>query len=480
MPTCDCDQFRDLPSRRRFLDHGLRLGAAALTSLLVDERVAWASCHEPVINPLAARPPLFAPRAKHVIQLFMTGGPSHLDMFEYKPALKTNEGQPLPDSLAKGLSFAQIRDGKPLLMPSPWGFKQYGASGQWVTDLLPHTARIVDDLTFIRSVVTEEKVHPHAEYLFNTGHRNTGRPSLGAWLVYGLGSEAENLPGYVVINSNGPPRGHNGNYHNGFLPPAYQGVELRNRGEPILNTASPPGVTANDQRQVIDAINGINAVRSPQIGDNEIAARISAYELAFKLQSSAPELTDLSGESPATLQLYGCDPHQPTFARDCLLARRMVERGVRFVQIHFGDWDHHTDIAIGHPNQCRGMDQACAALVTDLKQRGLLDETLVIWGGEFGRTPVAQAKQGTSGVGRDHHISAFTMWMAGGGLKPGSVGKTDEFGVHPIEDAVDPHDLHATILRLMGLDHTKLTYSYQGRDFRLTDVYGNVIEKMIA
>jgi hypothetical protein len=476
-----CCGFADrLPTRRRFLDHGLRLGTAALTSLLVGERVAWAGLQQPLENPLAAKPPQFAPRAKHVIQLFMTGGPSHLDMFDHKPTLTKMAGQPLPKSVADKLSFAQIRDGQPLLMPSPWGFKQYGQSGQWVTDLLPHTAGIVDDLTFIRTVVTEEKVHPHAEYLMNTGHRNSGRPSMGAWLIYGLGSEADNLPGYVVINSNGPPRGHNGNYHNGFLPPAYQGVEFRNRGEPILNATSPAGVTARDQRQVIDAVNGLNSLRSEQIGDNEIAARISAYELAFKLQSSAPELTDLTGESAATLQLYGCDPHQPSFARDCLLARRMVERGVRFVQIHFGDWDHHTDIAIGHPNQCRGIDQACAALVTDLKARGLLEETLVIWGGEFGRTPVAQPKQGTSGVGRDHHINAFTMWMAGGGLKPGSIGQTDEFGVNPIEDAVDPHDLHATILQLMGLDHTRLTYRYQGRDFRLTDVYGNVIDKMIA
>jgi hypothetical protein len=401
-------------------------------------------------------------------------------MFDYKPTLTKMAGQPLPDSIAKGLSFAQIRDGKPLLMPSLWGFKQYGESQSWVTDLLPHTAGVVDELTFIRTVVTEEKVHPHAEYLMNTGHRNIGRPSLGAWLVYGLGSEAENLPGYVVINSNGPPRGHNGNYHNGFLPPSFQGVELRNRGEPILNAASPPGITPGDQRQVISAVNGLNSLRSVQIGDEEISARISAYELAFKLQSSAPELTDLSGESPATLQLYGCDLQQPSFARDCLLARRMVERGVRFVQLHFGDWDHHTDIAIGHPGQCRGIDQACAALIIDLKRRGLLDETLVIWGGEFGRTPVAQPKQGAAGEGRDHHTNAFTMWMAGGGLKPGSIGLTDEFGVNPLEDAVDTHDLHATILQLMGIDHTKLTYRYQGRDFRLTDVYGNVIDKMIA
>jgi hypothetical protein len=401
-------------------------------------------------------------------------------MFDYKPALERSAGQPLPSSMQKGLQFAQIRDGRPVLMPSPWKFQRHGLSGHWVSELLPHTAGVVDELTFVRTVTTTETVHPHAEWLINTGHRNSGRPSLGAWLVYGLGSESENLPAYVVINSNGPTRGKNGNYHNGFLPPAYQGVEFRNQGEPILSTSNPAGVSDQDQRNVIDAVNQLNSLRYQSIGDNEISTRIAAYETAFRLQSSAPELIDLASESPATLQMYGCDPRQPSFARDCLLARRMVERGVRFVQIHFGDWDHHTDILVSHPNQCHGIDQACAALVKDLKQCGLLDETLVIWGGEFGRTPVAQPKQGTGGVGRDHHIPAFTMWMAGGGLKPGSVGQTDEFGCHPVEDAIETYDLHATILCLLGLDHTRLTYRHQGRDFRLTDVYGRVVEKLIA
>lgn len=479
MALSPLDAWLQLQTRRRFLDQGVRLGAAALTSLLARSGLGAADAAR-LNSPLAAKPPHFAAPAKHVIQLFMTGGPSHLDMFDYKPTLTKMAGQPLPKSVVQGVSFAQIRDGQPLVMPSPWGFKQHGQSGQWVSDLLPHTAQIVDDLTFVRTVVTEEKVHPHAEFLMNTGHRNSGRPSLGAWLVYGLGSESENLPGYVVINSNGPTRGKNGNYHNGFLPPAFQGVEFRNQGEPILDSSSPAGVSVRDQRQVINAVNTLNTVKYGQVGDKEIAARISAYELAFQLQSSAPELTDLKGESDATLRLYGCDAQQPSLARDCLLARRMVERGVRFVQIHYGDWDHHTDIEISHPNQCRGIDQACSALVKDLKQRGLLDDTLVVWGGEFGRTPVAQPKQGAAGVGRDHHISAFTMWMAGGGLKPGNVGQTDEFGFHPVEDPIPTHDLHATILHLMGLDHLRLTYRYQGRDFRLTDVYGNVIEKLFA
>ncbi|MEX0610742.1 MAG: DUF1501 domain-containing protein [Pirellulales bacterium] len=466
-------------TRRRFLDQGLRIGAVALTWLMNGNTAAYGAAAK-LVNPLAPKQPPFRPRAKSIIQLFMTGGPSHLDMFDYKPTLERTAGQPLPKSVLKDVTFAQIRDGQPLVMPSLWGFGRHGESGQWVSDLLPHTAKVVDQLTFVRTVMTDEKVHPHAEFVMNTGHRIAGRPSLGAWLVYGLGSEAENLPGYVVINSNGPTRGKNGNYHNGFLPPVYQGVEFRNRGEPILNTLNPAGITSGDQRSVIDAINRLNMMRLELTGDSEIAARISAYELAFQLQSSAPELIDLSDESPATFQLYGCDAQQPSFARDCLLARRMVERGVRFVQVHFGDWDHHTDIALSHPNQCRGIDQACAALIQDLKQRGLLDETLVIWGGEFGRTPVAQPKKSAGGEGRDHHINAFTMWMAGGGLKPGSIGQTDEFGFNPVEDPISIHDLHATILHLLGLEHTRLTYRYQGRDFRLTDVYGNVIEKMLA
>jgi Protein of unknown function (DUF1501) len=466
-------------SRRRFLDQGLRVGTAALATLL--GRDGLASAVTPAAsNPLAPKRPQFAPKAKSVIQLFMTGGPSHLDMFDYKPALAQYSGQPLPDSLVKRLQFAQIRDGQPLLMPSPWKFQRYGQSGNWVTELLPYTADIVDELTFVRTVVTSETVHPHAEYILNTGHRNSGRPSLGAWLVYGLGSECDNLPGYIVINSNGPTRGKNGNYHNGFLPPVYQGVEIRNQEEPILNTTNPPGVTAGDQQHVVDAINQLNRLKYDRNRDSEIAARIAAYEMAFELQASAPELTDLSKESTATLQMYGCQPQQPSFGRDCLLARRMVERGVRFVQIHLGDWDHHTDIAVSHPGQCRAIDQACAALVKDLQQRGMLDETLVIWGGEFGRTPVAQPKQGSSGVGRDHHIAAFTMWMAGGGLKPGNVGQTDDFGCFPVEEPVETFDLHATILYLLGLDHERLTYRYQGRDFRLTDVYGRVVDKMIA
>jgi hypothetical protein len=468
-----------LQSRRQFLDQGLRVGSAAFMWLLADSGLVSAAPARPR-NPLAPRAPRFAPRAKHVIQLFMTGGPSHLDMFDYKPTLSQYAGQALPQSILQNTKFAQIRDGEPLVMPSPWGFKQHGQSGQWVSDLLPHMAEVIDELAFIRTVATEEKVHPHAEFKMNTGHRNSGKPSLGAWLVYGLGSESEDLPGYVVINSNGPTRGKNGNYHNGFLPPVYQGVEFRNQGEPILDASNPAGVTAGDQRQVIDTVNRLNGIRLRDVGDVEIATRIAAYEMAFKLQMSAPELTDLKGESEATLKLYGCDPRQPSLARDCLLARRMIERGVRFVQIHFGDWDHHTDIEVSHPNQCRGMDQACAALVKDLKQRGLLEDTLVIWGGEFGRTPVAQPKQGAAGVGRDHHIDAFTMWMAGGGVKPGNVGQTDDFGFHPVDEPIETHDLHATILYLMGLDHRRLTYRYQGRDFRLTDVYGNVIEQLFA
>jgi hypothetical protein len=409
----------------------------------------------------------------------MTGGPSHLDMFDYKPALDRFCGQPLPDSVTRKTNFAQIRDAQPLIMPSPWEFQQHGETGQWVNALLPHTARIVDDLTFIRTVTTSETVHPQAELMMNCGHRLPGRPSVGAWVVYGLGSESADLPGYVVINSNGPTRGKQANYHHGYLPPSYQGVELRTRGEPILNTASPAGVARGEQRVVVDTINQFNRKRFRLTGDPEIAARIASYELAFKLQSSAPELVDLRDETPATFALYGCEPGQPSFGRDCLLARRLVERGVRFVQIHFADWDHHADLATAHPPQCRSIDQACAGLVRDLKQRGLLDETLVIWGGEFGRTPVAQP-QSQGGVGRDHHTNAFTMWMAGGRLRTGNVGETDELGFQPGDSAIEVHDLHATILHLLGLDHERLTYRFQGREFRLTDVYGRVVSELVG
>lgn len=468
----------DACCRRQFLGGGVSLGAAALVSML--QRSAGAlGAAEALVNPLTLKPPQFRPRAKSVIQLFMTGGPSHLDMFDYKPGLERLAGQPLPDSLVAKANFAQIRDKRPLVMPSPWKFQRYGQSGQWVSELLPHTAKVVDELAFVRTMTNDETVHPHAEIMMNTGHRVAGRPSMGAWLEYGLGCESTNLPGYVVINSNGPTRGKQGNYHNGFLPPTFQGVELRTRGEPILNTNNPPGVTVDDQRQVIDAIDRLNGMRFQLTGDSQIAARISAYELAFRLQSSAPELVDLSDETEATHRLYGCAPDQPSFGRDCLLARRMVERGVRFVQIHLGDWDHHADISVGHPNQCRAIDQACGALIWDLKQRGLLDETLVIWGGEFGRTPVAQP-QNVGGVGRDHHTDAFTIWMAGGGVKPGSVGETDEFGYNMNGDPIEVHDLHATVLHLLGIDHERLTYRFQGRDFRLTDVYGNVISELVA
>jgi len=434
-------------------------------------------------NPVVSKPPHFVPRAKNVIQLFMTGGPSHLDMFDYKPTLGERDGQPLPDSVRRGVRFEQIRDAHPLLMGSRWKFRRCGQSGQWVaTELLPHMSRVVDDLMFVRTVVTEETVHPRAEYLLNTGHRVAGRPSLGAWLLYGLGSESDNLPGYVVINSNGPTQGKQGNYHNGFLPSTFHGIELRSRGEPILNITNPRGVTATDQRQVVDAINKLNVLGQQRSGDPEIAARIAAYELAFLMQSAAPELANLADESPATLALYGTDGKSPSLGRDCLLARRMVERGVRFVQIHYRDWDHHENIVREHPIMCQAIDRACAALVHDLKQRGLLDETLVIWGGEFGRTPVAQPQKEKIGqAGRDHHVNAFTMWLAGGGVKAGaSVGETDEFGFHPVKDPVHVHDLQATILHLLGVDHEQLTYRYQGRDFRLTDVYGHVVEKMLA
>ena len=474
--------------RHFFADCGVGLGAMALASLLGEEtaRAAKESDRRRAVEPLAPRPGHFAPKAKRVIFLFMAGGPSQLELFEYKPELQRLHGEPIPESFTRGKRFAfmdSFAKEPPKLLATKREFRQYGQSGAWVSSCLPHTAKVVDDLTFIHSMATEPINHAPAKLFVNTGTTQFGRPSMGSWITYGIGSESRNLPGFVVLQS-GPrgPRGGAPLWGSGFLPTAYQGVPLRNGPEPILDLASPPGIDARRQRAALDVLNDLNRHRFDVTGDPEIQTRIASYEMAYRMQTSAPELMDLSGETKATLDLYGAEPGKPSFANNCLLARRLVERGVRFVQLYHTDWDHH-----GSPGQdldealdlvCRDVDQACAALIIDLKARGLLDETLVIWGGEFGRTPMGEIRER---VGRNHHVDAYTMWLAGGGVKPGlHLGQTDEFGFGAVEDRVHVHDLQATILHLLGLDHTKLTFHIQGRDFRLTDVAGQVVTKLLA
>jgi hypothetical protein len=438
----------------------------------------------PLPNPMAPRAGHFAPRAKNIIYLFMAGGPSQLDLFDYKPKLVELNGQPIPPSLIEGKRFAFMDSSHGTkLLGTRREFRQHGQSGAWVSDLFPHTAKIVDDITLVHSCAADLFNHAPAKLFMNTGSGQFGRPSIGSWLTYGLGSESQNLPGFVVLQS-GPrgPRGGAVNWGSGFLPTTFQGVPLRGNGDPILNLKNPDGITATRQRQAIDAIRDLNLKRAVETGDAEIHTRIAAYEMASRMQSSAPELIDLRSESEATLKLYGIEGDQPSFARNCLLARRLVERGSRFIQLYHTNWDSHggpgENLQSDFEKVCRDVDQGQAALVQDLKARGLLKDTLVVWGGEFGRTPMGENRDTT---GRNHHIDAFTMWFAGGGTKGGaSVGRTDELGFNPVQDRAHVHDLHATILHLLGLDHKKLTFRFQGRDFRLTDVHGNVLHQMLA
>ena len=461
------------------------LGQVALASLLRHGRVAAATLPK-VRNPLAPKDPHFAPKIKSVIYLFMAGGPSQLDLFERKPELQRYSGKPIPQSFLEGKRFAfmeSFQKEPPKLLGTRREFKRYGQSGRYVSECLPHTAQVVDDLAFVSTVQAENPNHAPAKIFVNTGSSRFGRPSMGAWVTYGLGSESEDLPGFVVLQSGPrPPRGGALNWGSGFLPTTHQGVRFQGGGDPILNLSNPGGISARRQKQVLDTIRDLNLQHLEKTGDVEIATRISSYEMAYRMQTSGPELIDFSSESKKTLDLYGAEPGAQSFANNCLLARRLVERGVRFVQLYHTNWDHH-----GSPNQnlnenldevCKAIDQACAALINDLKQRGLLDQTLVVWGGEFGRTPMGELRET---VGRNHHIEAFTMWFAGGGIKPGqTVGETDEFGFGAVDDVVQVHDVQATILHLLGLDHEKLTFKFQGRDFRLTDVGGNVIHKLLT
>jgi hypothetical protein len=468
-----------LIARRHFFQQcRVGIGAMALGSLLNAEQAQGVES----TDPLAARPPHYAPRAKNVIFLFMAGGPSQLELFTPKPKLQELDGQVIPESFVANKRFAFIK-GDAKLQGTKRKFEQHGKSGQTISECLPHLAEITDDICTLRAMKTDVFNHGPAKFFMNTGSPLFGRPSMGAWITYGIGSESRDLPGFVVLQS-GPrgPRGGAPNWGSGFLPTTYQGVPLRSTGAPILNLASPEGISRDDQRRFIESVNDFNRARLAETGDGEIATRIAAYEMAFRMQASAPELMDLSGESEQTLDLYGAKAGQPSFAMNCLLARRLVERGVRFVQLYHTDWDHHgnkgTELGESLDKICRETDQGAAALVKDLKQRGLLNDTLVVWGGEFGRTPQGEPREM---VGRDHHIEAFTMWLAGGGTKPGlALGQSDEIGYYGTEDVVHVHDLHATILHLLGLDHLKLTFRFQGRDFRLTDVAGKVVEKMLA
>ncbi len=478
------DHLAHLTRRHFFSRCAMGLGGIALASMLNRTGLAATPGAAGLPNPLAPRPTHFPARAKNVIYLFMAGGPSQLELFDYKPKLVELNGQPIPQSFIEGKRFAFMDSSHGTsLLGTRREFKRHGQSGMWVSNLFPHTAKIVDEITLAKSCKATLFNHAPAKLFMNTGAGQFGRPSMGSWLNYGLGSECQDLPGFVVLQS-GPrgPRGGAVNWGSGFLPTTYQGVPLRGSGDPILNLSSPEGITPTRQRQTIDAIRDLNLKRAVATGDPEIETRIAAYEMASRMQSSAPDVIDLSKESPATLALYGVDRDKPSFARNCLLARRLIERGVRFVQLYHTNWDSH-----GGPGEnldgdfekvCREVDQGQAALVMDLKARGLLKDTLVIWGGEFGRTPMGENRDTT---GRNHHIDAFTMWFAGGGVKPGQVlGETDELGFNAVADPMHVHDIHATILHLLGLDHTKLTFRFQGRDFRLTDVHGHVMTKLFS
>jgi Protein of unknown function (DUF1501) len=466
-----------LVSRRWFLEQcGIGLGAMAFGQLLGDAGFAAPGDSVPA-DPLAPRKPHYPPKTKSVIFLFMAGAPSHLELFDYKPQLAKFDGTLPPKDLLKGYRAAFINPNSTLLGPK-FKFAKYGQSGAELSELLPHLTKVVDDIAIVKSMVTDAFNHAPGQILMNTGSQQFGRPSMGAWVTYGLGSESQDLPAFVVFSSGKKgPSGGNSCWGSGFLPTVYQGVPFRGSGDPVLYLSNPPGVDEALQRDSLETVRHLNQTRLNLVGDPEIATRINSFEMAFRMQKSAPELMDLSKEPKQILDLYGAEPGKPSFANNCLLARRLVERGVRFVQLYHEAWDQHGNLVKDITQNCHDTDQACAALIQDLKQRGMLNDTLVIWGGEFGRTPMVQG----GSDGRDHHPNAFTMWLAGGGIKPGvTLGESDELGFNAVKDKVHVHDLHATILHLLGFDHTKLTYRFQGRDFRLTDVHGEIVKGILA
>lgn len=432
--------------------------------------------------------PHFAPKAKRIIYLFQSGGPSQLELFDYKPQLKKYADQDLPESIRNGqrLTGMSASQARFPVVPARFNFRQHGQSGAWIGDLLPHTAKIADDIAIVRTIHTEAINHDPAVTFLLTGAQIAGRPSLGAWLAYGLGAETEELPAFVVMISPGQGGGGQPLYDRlwgpGFLPSKYQGVKFRSVGDPVLYLSDPAGMQREDRRAYLDTLGALNREQQAEYGDPEIATRIAQYEMAFRMQASVPELTDLSKEPQATFDLYGEDARKPgTFAANALLARRLAERGVRSIQLFHRDWDHHGGLQTGLPKRCKEVDQASAALVKDLKQRGMLDDTLVVWGGEFGRTVYCQGRLTPEDYGRDHHPRCFSIWMAGGGIKGGQVhGETDDYSYNVVANPVHVHDLQATLLHCLGIDHTRLTYKFQGRNFRLTDVHGHVVKPLLA
>jgi hypothetical protein len=463
-------------SRRHFLrDCGIGPGKMALAGLLTDAFSSRAGAS------MVPRQPHYPGKAKRVIHLFMAGAPSQLELFDYKPELTKLAGKPLPPSVIGGQRYAFIRPDAAVLGPV-FKFGRHGQSGAEISEMLPYLAKIADEVCLIRSCRTDQFNHAPAQIFFQTGFSQPGRPSMGSWALYGLGAESQDLPAFVVMSTGSGISGGSALWSSGFLPTSYTGVRFRNQGDPILNVASPPGVDAKVQRDTLDLVGTLNRRRLAIEGDPEIATRIANYEMAFRLQTSAPELMDLRSESKETLELYGCDPGKADFSRACLLARRMIERGVRFINIYHEGWDAHSDVAGNIRSNCGATDKASAALVLDLKRRGLLEDTLVIWGGEFGRTPMVETNPSLGrSQGRDHHPQAFTMWMAGGGIRPGmTYGATDDLGFHVVENPVHVHDLQATILHCLGFDHERLTFHHQGRDYRLTDVHGHVIKPLLA
>ena len=460
-------------SRRDFFKQSA-LGSAALGSLLANDL--------PAASASLSRPH-FAPKAKHVIYLHMIGAPSHLDLFDHKPLLNKLDGQKCPDELTKGKRFAFI-GGEMSLAGSEFQFKRHGQSGLELSELLPNLGTVADDICMVRSMHTNEINHAPAQMFLHTGFGQGGRPSMGSWVTYGLGSENRDLPSYVVLLS-GPPGGAGTSlWSTGFLPSVYQGIQFRGSGEPVLFLSNPAGHGNGDRRRVLDAVKALNDQQLATVRDPEIATRISQYEMAYRMQASVPELMDISRENKATLEMYGAEPSKASFANNCLLARRLIERGTRIVQLFDSDWDHHGGLNQRLRAKAKDVDQPMAALIRDLKQRGLLDETLVIWGAEFGRTPLRQGinQDGTkTSPGRDHHKDAYSMWMAGGGIKPGiTYGRTDDYGFNIAENPVHTHDLNATVLHLLGLDHERLTFRYQGRDYRLTDIHGELVHGILA
>ena len=472
-------------TRRQFLQNSqLGVGALALSSLLGTSAPAAESS---VVNPLAPKSPHFAAKAKRVIYLHLTGSPPHLDLYDYKPELVKMSGQDAPDSFIKGKRFA-FTTGTPKLLGTPRKFAQHGQGGVWLSDAIPHLHSVADEMCVIRSMFTEQFNHAPAELLLYTGSARSGRPSIGSWATYGLGSENENLPGFVVLISSGvQPNGGKNSYGSGFLPSVYQGVQCRSKGDPVLYASDPPGMNRDLRRQTLDALHDLNSIQAQELGHPETLTRIAQYELAFRMQMSVPEVMDISKETKETQEAYGAMPGAASFANNCLLARRLVEQGVRYVQLFDWGWDFHGTgpgeaLTDGLTNKCATVDKPIAALIKDLKQRDMLKDTLIICGGEFGRTPFREGRTaGSANLGRDHFPDCYSMWMAGGGVKGGTMyGESDELGFSIARDKVHVHDLQATIMHLLGFDHTKLTYRFQGRDYRLTDVHGEVVKGVLA